>query len=119
MAVRLVAALTIALACVACGGQTEASSDRIAVPRLVGLTTETAVATVAGSGLCVGTISWGSYTPRMAGRVLSQQPLPGRRVRPLGRVSITIAPMGPSGDIVSSPTAAGCDRAEIIFPTPG
>jgi beta-lactam-binding protein with PASTA domain len=116
---HVAAALTLALACVACAGGTDAPSERIAVPRLVGMTTETATATVTGNDLCVGRIAWGAYTPAMAGRVLAQEPPPGRRVERWASVSITVAPATPIGDIVDGSGSAGCAPATIVFPQPG
>jgi beta-lactam-binding protein with PASTA domain len=119
MVLRLAAALTLALTCVACGGGSDARNERIAVPRVIGMTTETATATVTGHDLCVARIAWGAYTPAMAGRVLAQEPPPGRRVERWASVSITIAPATPIGDIVEGSGSAGCAPATIVFPKPG
>ena len=99
---RALLAVTVVLACCACGGEKEATR----VPDLRGLSTQAALQRIAGSRLCVGRIELGGTLG--SGLVVAQRPAAGSRVRPFRRVSFRTEGPSSGGEIVDVGVAEGC-----------
>jgi hypothetical protein len=101
--VRALLAVTVVLACCACGGRTQTTR----VPDLRGLSAQTALERLAGARLCPGRVEFGAPLGAGTGRVVAQRPRAGSRVRLLHPVSFrTGGAAGP--EIVDVIAAEGC-----------
>ena len=109
--IRLALAV-LALLCCACGG-----TEKRRVPNVVGLSLDSALDELGRADLCVKAIRPGSATGP-AETVLSETPRPGTTLKPHGRVSIVVAPSGPSGSIASY-SIRGCRDAVEYNVDPG
>ena len=110
--IRLAALVVLALLCSSCGG-----ADERRVPNVVGLSWGSALDELGRAGLCVNAIQSGSATGP-ADTVLSQTPRADTMMKPHGRVSIVVAPSGPSGSIASY-SIRGCHDAVEYAIEPG
>jgi beta-lactam-binding protein with PASTA domain len=109
--IRLAALAVLALLCCSCGGTEERR-----VPNVVGLSLDSALDSLGHAGLCVKAIQTGATGP--ADTVLRQSPRAGATMKPRGRVSIVVAPSGPTGSIASY-SIRGCRDAVEYEIDPG
>ena len=105
-ATRVWAAFLFALLLAACGGGSSASPPpaQVAVPNVVGLTSDAAGTAIAGAGLGLGTVTAASSATVASGSIISETPAAGTMVAPNSDVSVVVS-SGPAP--VSVPNVVG------------